>query len=94
MENKEAKFQIQVQPDVKNRSIRCTINNANYLQTETTTCHTSTSTPPITTPQPVTPPPKGQNTSSAKHSLIMLEGTKVSEYHRFFISVLFGRSFV
>ncbi|KAJ0514784.1 putative nucleic acid-binding, replication factor A [Helianthus annuus] len=60
MENKEAKFQIQVQPDLKNRSIRCTINNANYLHTETT-YHTSTSTPPITTPQPVTPPPKGQN---------------------------------
>ncbi|MFS7920510.1 hypothetical protein Hanom_Chr03g00225721 [Helianthus anomalus] len=77
MENKEAKFQIQVQPDLKNRSIRCTINNANYLQTETT-YHTSTSTPPITTPQPVTPPPKTQNTTSAKRSLIMHEGTKIS----------------
>ncbi|MFS7943766.1 putative nucleic acid-binding, replication factor A [Helianthus anomalus] len=93
MENKEAKFQIQVQPDVKNRSIRCTINNANYLQTETT-YHTSTSTPPITTPQPVTPPPKTQNTTSAKRSLIMHEGTQISGYHRFFISVLFRRSFV
>uniref|UniRef100_A0A251T8W2 Putative nucleic acid-binding, OB-fold protein n=2 Tax=Helianthus annuus TaxID=4232 RepID=A0A251T8W2_HELAN len=77
MENKEAKFQIQVQPDLKNRSIRCTINNANYLHTETT-YHTSTSTPPITTPQPVTPPPKGQNITSAKRSLVMLEGLEAT----------------
>ncbi|XP_021978785.1 uncharacterized protein LOC110874426 [Helianthus annuus] len=54
MKNREAQFQVQAEQDLKNRSIRCTVNSANYVQTQTTN-YTSTSTPPITTPKPVTP---------------------------------------
>ncbi|KAM0008266.1 putative nucleic acid-binding, replication factor A [Helianthus debilis subsp. tardiflorus] len=72
MKNREAHFQVQAEQDLKNRSIRCTVNSANYLQPQTN--YTSTSTPSIPTPKPVTPPPKIQNTSSAKRSLNMLEG--------------------
>ncbi|MFS7997390.1 putative nucleic acid-binding, replication factor A [Helianthus anomalus] len=79
MKNREAQFQVQAEQDLKNRSIRCTVNSANYVQTQTTN-YTSTSTPPITTPKPVTPPPTRQNTTSAKRSLNMLEGTQNSSY--------------
>ncbi|MFS8004838.1 hypothetical protein Hanom_Chr13g01230461 [Helianthus anomalus] len=76
MKNREAQFQIQVEQDLKNRSIRCNVNIAKYLQSQTS--YISTSTPPIPTPKPVTPPPKIQNTSSAKRSLNMLGDTQLS----------------
>ncbi|MFS8009420.1 putative nucleic acid-binding, replication factor A [Helianthus anomalus] len=79
MKNTEAQFQVQAEQDLKNHSIRYTVNSANYVQTQTTN-YTSTSTPPITTPKPVTPPPTRQNTTSAKRSLNMLEGTQNSAY--------------
>ncbi|XP_035840471.1 uncharacterized protein LOC110909670 [Helianthus annuus] len=82
MKNKEARFYIQVTKDTRNRTLRCIVNRATYLKEQTETTIHGSNTPTSTTPQPPTPAPRNQTTTSAKRPILQSEGDKNNTHKR------------
>ncbi|MFS8006905.1 hypothetical protein Hanom_Chr14g01254671 [Helianthus anomalus] len=77
MTNKEARFYIQVTKDTRNKTLRCIVNRATYLKEQMETTIHGSNTPTSTTPQPPTPAPRNQTTTSAKRPILQSEGIQI-----------------